>query len=240
MNNKPLQAIVLKADNSLEKNKIIDSYYNRDDINVVKITSERNDVDNTHLIYIKYYYNNINYTKYKIVVINGSERSNDISETYKAIKIVLDELKFNSCGKYTNDDILIYDIPHDFNGCLHCEKSNDRKHKYCKFNSQQDDDIITHIKNAEIVLFASPVYLDTPTGKMLNFLHRLSCVSEYSRRRIFNKIHAYTLAVGYCSGTKTVCHTLFGALEMLGFNIPPRSSRERILLWKDERIRGGL
>lgn len=89
-------------------------------------------------------------------------------------------------------------------------------------------------------MLGSPVYLDMPTPQMVAFLTRLNCKAENTNREFFRDKKAYLVATSFCSGTKTVLHTMMGACEMLGFTIEGRSTREYITLWQDDKLRGGM
>jgi len=165
----------------------------------------------------------------KLVVINGSYRRNGYT------KKCLDKEAERLRKKYKIQEIRYFFLDNQLVGCLH--------HQKCQIGCvvrDQFQEIATEIEGAERVLFGSPVYLDFPSPKLLAFLSRLSCYSENTQREFFRDKKAHFLATAYCSGTKTVIHTLMGACEMLGFTIEGRSSKEYIQLWQDRKIRGGM
>lgn len=165
----------------------------------------------------------------KLVVINGSYRKNRL--TKKCLDAEAQRLK----EKYKIREIKYFLLDDQLMACVHCDQ--------CQVGciiQDQFQKIAREIKDAERVLFGSPVYLDFPTPKLLAFLSRLTCYAENTEREFFRGKKAHFVATAYCSGTKTVIHTLMGACEMLGFTIEGRSSKEYVRLWKDRKIRGGM
>lgn len=165
----------------------------------------------------------------KLVVINGSYRRDGFT------KRCLDAEAERLQKRYGIVEMQYFFLDDQIVACLNCDK--------CQVGCVIEDqfqDIAKEIKNADAVLFGSPVYLDFPSPKMLAFLSRLNCYAESTKREFFRDKKAYFVAVAYCSGTKTVIHTLMAACEMLGFTIEGRSSKEYIQLWRDKKIRGGM
>jgi hypothetical protein len=58
-------------------------------------------------------------------------------------------------------------------------------------------------------------------------------------RLLFRNKNAYIMAVGDVSGTQKASSDVMIALNMLGFNLPPRCVYEHINNWQDKKIRGG-
>ena len=163
-----------------------------------------------------------------IITINGSYRPH-VGFTGKCLKA-----KAKQLSKKINGVAFHMTIRDEMTACRACHECQDP----CIIG----DDLHQFIENidvADVVLFGSPVYLDFPSPKLLALLSRLNCKAESTNRRFFKGKEAHILATGYCSGTKSVCHTIMGACEMLGFTIPGRSTYEYIQLWKDKKIRGG-
>lgn len=167
----------------------------------------------------------------KIVAINGSPRDDKISNTFNAIKEQLDFYK------KINPKLVIeyFKLPRAMSGCINCE--------HCQIGCIQTGDnfkeIVDKMQDATDVIIGSPVYLDMPTPSTVAFLTRLSSMGENTNREFFRDKNVHLLVTAFCSGTKTCLHTLMGACEMLGFNIPGRSTRELIFRWKDQTIHGG-
>lgn len=167
-----------------------------------------------------------------LIVINGSPHAE--GTTGKCLQIYAEHLM-----KKNNIESVIYKIiPVFLEGCLDCRQGCQ---KYCRFDDPCGffQSTIKIMEDCDYVLFGSPVYLDMPTGQMVNFLTRLNCMAENTNRKWFKDKKSFFLATGYCSGTKCVIRTMQGACEMLGFTIEGRSSREYIKTWKDKKIRGG-
>lgn len=165
----------------------------------------------------------------KLLVINGSYRINGYTAT--ALRVESDSIR----KKYNIDDVEYIFINDGISACNFCET--------CQFGCRIKDQfqtIVNAIIESERILIGSPVYLDFPSPKLLAFLSRFGFMTEKDDRRIPEGKKVHILACGYCSGTKTVIHSLMGALEMCGFTIEGRSTKEYIALWKDGKIRGGM
>lgn len=168
---------------------------------------------------------------HKLVVINGSPRSEEVSNTFKAL---MAEKNYLLCSNPI-DEVRYFQLPTNLSGCIDCRK--------CLVDCNIKDEfqeIVDAIEDADAVMLGSPVYLDMPTPQMVAFLTRLNCKAENTNREFFRDKKAYLVATSFCSGTKTVLHTMMGACEMLGFTIDGRSTREYISLWQDNKLRGGM
>jgi len=165
-----------------------------------------------------------------LIVINGSPHAD--GTTAKCLESFAEHLR----KKYSLKKVTFMDLPINIFGCKDCGNGCV---KYCRFRDTSFVSLINEIEESDYVLFGSPVYLDMPTGQMVNLLTRLNCMAENTNREWFKNKKAFFLATGYCSGTKCVIRTMQGACEMLGFTIEGRSSREYIKLWKDKKVRGG-
>jgi multimeric flavodoxin WrbA len=170
-----------------------------------------------------------NEDKMKLVIISGSPHAS--GSTIKA----LDKYGEYLVKIHGITEISKHILPVGLKGCQDCKKCNID----CNIKDECQN-IFNDIENADYVLFGSPVYLDMPTAQMIAFLTRLNCKAENTNREFFKGKKALCLATAFCSGTKTVIHTMFGALEMLGFTIEGRSSREYIQKWSDKKVRGGM
>lgn len=165
----------------------------------------------------------------KLVVVNGSYRR--LGFTQKCLSKEAERIM----KVYGIKEVEYFFLDDDLVACRHCPK--------CKIGCAFEDQfhvIAEALKDADRVLLGSPVYLDFPSPKLLAFLSRLTCYAENTKREFFRDKKAHLLAAAYCSGTKTVIHTLMGACEMLGFTIEGRSSKEYVQLWRDKKIRGGM
>lgn len=167
----------------------------------------------------------------KLVIVNGSPRSDKISNTYKAL---MAEKEF-ILKERPDMEVVYFKLPINMQGCVNCTKCN------VECNIRDDfSKIVKEIEDATCVMLGTPVYLDMPTPQMVAFLTRLNCKAENTERKFFKNKKVYLVATSFCSGTKTAIHTMMGACEMLGFTIDGRSTREYICLWKDNKLRGGM
>ena len=167
----------------------------------------------------------------KLVVVNGSPRPDNISNTYQALMAEVEFLK----EKNPEMETKYFKLPTNLSGCINCRE--------CSVDCNIKDnfqEIVETIEDADVVMLGSPVYLDMPTPEMVAFLTRLNCKAENTNREFFRDKKAYLVATSFCSGTKTVLHTMMGACEMLGFTIEGRSTREYITIWQSEICRGCL
>lgn len=166
----------------------------------------------------------------QLLVLNGSPHPDQT--TAKALKQYAEQLQ----KKYGIEAYCFINIDSAMLGCQDCGTCK----KYCRIEHPDNfGEIVTIMQDSDYVLFGTPVYLDMPTGQMVNLLTRLNCMAESTNREFFKNKKAFFLASAFCSGTKSAIHTMMGACEMLGFTIEGRSSREYIKLWKDKKIRGG-
>lgn len=167
----------------------------------------------------------------KLVIINGSPRSDNISNTYRALMAEKNYLE----DRNPIMEVSYFKLPTNFTGCINCPA--------CSVDCNIKDEfqrIVEKIADADAVMLGSPVYLDMPTPQMVAFLTRLNCKAENTNREFFRNKKAFLVATSFCSGTKTVLHKMMGACEMLGFTIDGRSTREYITLWQDNKLRGGM
>jgi multimeric flavodoxin WrbA len=168
-----------------------------------------------------------------LCTFNGSPHPD--GHTAKAIAAVTRHL----WEVYDLDCSTLIDIPVNLQGCLGCE--NCGRDKRCAVDDFTDSTMLfVNVRVANVILIATPVYLDMPTAQTVAFLTRLNRFAETTRsREMFKDKDVHLLAVSYCSGTKSAIHTMMGACEMLGFNIPGRCTWEHSLIWNDNKVRGG-
>jgi multimeric flavodoxin WrbA len=167
----------------------------------------------------------------KLIIINGSPRNDNLSNTYKAL---MAETNFY-LEKYPKLETKYFKLPKVMSGCQNCSVCNIE----CNLKDEFQD-IVKEIEDATDVLIGSPVYLDMPTPQIVSFLTRLNCKAENTDREFFKGKRVHLLSTAFCSGTKTCLHIMMGACEMLGFTIEGRSTREYITKWSDNKVRGGL
>lgn len=168
----------------------------------------------------------------KMVIINGSPRPDNISNTYKAL---MAEEKFYK-DKLPDLKTVYFKLPRDLKGCIGCEHCIPK----CVLQGDNFTKIVDEMGDATDVMLGSPVYLDMPTPQVVAFLTRLNCMAENTDRKFFADKAIHLVSTAFCSGTKTAIHSMMGACEMLGFTIRGRSTREYIAKWNDKKLRGGL
>ncbi|MBW3022668.1 NAD(P)H-dependent oxidoreductase [Candidatus Woesearchaeota archaeon] len=168
--------------------------------------------------------------KIKVLAVNGSPRKN--GETKKMLK---DEINKYWTGLYYESSIA--DLK-DMRECLACGGHQKNCEPECKIDDQMKE-LLPKVKGTDVLLVGSPVYMDLPTARTIAFLSRLTGQTKFNRRAYIGK-HASALSPAWCSGTKAVIGALTNALEMMGFEIQGRSSREYIKLWADDKTRGGV
>ena len=166
----------------------------------------------------------------RIVAVNGSPRTNGDTK-----RMLEEEIKRYWTNAYT--DVRKADLEH-ITECLACGGHQKKCRPGCVIDDQMTE-LLPLVKDCDALLIGSPVYMDLPTSRIVAFLSRLTLETKHNRRAYIGK-HAYAFATGYCSGTKAVIGAINNALEMMGFDIPGRSSREYIELWKDGKTRGGV
>lgn len=148
--------------------------------------------------------------KKNIVAITGSNNAN--SKTKKVTDKILDELiKLNSGYEYKN--ILLGDF--DIKYCIGCQKCF--KNGFCEMDNFDNFTFIREdMKNADIIIFTSPVYVDSVSGIMKTFLDRLSYQCHILS--LSGKL-GFTLAVGDQGGTEKVNEHLDSMLKHLGVKV---------------------
>ncbi|MGD0057089.1 MAG: flavodoxin family protein [Methanomassiliicoccales archaeon] len=107
----------------------------------------------------------------KVVAFNGSPRKN--GNTSIALQIVLDELKKEGIEtelvQFGSEGI------EDCTACLACVKNKDRK---CIIDSDNLNEYIEKMVEADGVILGSPVYFGNVTGQMKAFIDRVGYVSR--------------------------------------------------------------
>ncbi len=106
----------------------------------------------------------------KIVSVIGTAKSQD-SVTENVVNKLISEISSRSKNRIENITLKLADYKiNECVGCLQCFKS-------CRICDRYDDDIKKidlEINDADIIVFASPVYAHNITGKMKNFIDRIA------------------------------------------------------------------
>ncbi|VVB74191.1 Iron-sulfur flavoprotein [Candidatus Tiddalikarchaeum anstoanum] len=183
-----------------------------------------------------------------VIVTNFAESSNMMVDTINVLgvncsprkngdskRLIVEELSRYWSGPYYNN------ITVDLDGISECVACGGHQ-KNCRPECVFDDQMVTLkplVMKSDVLLLSSPVYMDLPTARAVAFLSRLTGETKYNRRAFIGKF-ASVLSPSWCSGTKNVISSLNNALEMMGFTIQGRSSREYVKLWQDNKTRGGV
>lgn len=102
----------------------------------------------------------------KVLLINGSPRKE--GNTFTALKEIATELAANEIESE------IFWIGNKFvRGCIGCGGCRERGEGRCVFGDDVCNDVIAKMNEADGLVVGSPVYYGTPTGNVLNLLHRM-------------------------------------------------------------------
>lgn len=166
----------------------------------------------------------------KVLAVNGSPRKKGDTR-----RLLEQEVERYWTGPYYSSEFVNLDSIEE---CLGCGGHQKNCRPECVIDDQMDE-LIPKVKDADVLILGSPVYMDLPTSRTIAFLSRLTGETKRNRRAYIGK-YASSVSSAWCSGTKTVTSSLNNALEMMGFSIQGRSSRENIKLWRDGKTRGGV
>ncbi len=106
----------------------------------------------------------------KVIAINGSPRAK--GNTYYAIKKVFEVLE-----KEGIETEIIHIGKEKVNGCLGCGKCYRTKDDRCVITDDEFNNWVEKLKEADGIIFASPVYWSGINGTMKSFLDRLFYVA---------------------------------------------------------------
>ena len=132
----------------------------------------------------------------KVIAINGSP--NKEGNTFHALSMVGDELKANGI------DFEILHIGHKMiHGCTACSKCAINKDEKCIIKTDDLNQWIQIIKEADGIIIGSPVYYSGIAGTMKSFLDRLFYVSGSNGGLLRQKVAAAVVAVRRSGGSVT-------------------------------------
>lgn len=132
----------------------------------------------------------------KVVAFNGSPRKE--GNTYQAIKIVTGELE--KAGIETE----IIHVGHKaIRGCIACGKCIENRDEKCSFTGDDVNEWVQKIKNADGVIFGSPVYYAGLNGTMKSFLDRAFYVANANGGLFRHKVGAAVVALRRSGGVTT-------------------------------------
>lgn len=102
----------------------------------------------------------------KVLLINGSPREQ--GNTYHAL---------NEAAKVLNeqgiDTEIVWIGTKPVRGCIACGTCMTRGNGHCAFNDDLCNSVIDKMNEAQGLIVGSPVYYGTPTGNVLNLIHRM-------------------------------------------------------------------
>jgi multimeric flavodoxin WrbA len=130
----------------------------------------------------------------------------------------------------------------DFLACHDCnnKKCENGIEQCCLEDTDRLFYFYSQIRANENIVFATPVYLNLPTPKLLSFLSRLNTYNDVNGRDLFKDYNAYISVIADVSGTQQTASVLMNSLNMLGFNFRGKCVTEHINEWKTEKVRGGF
>jgi multimeric flavodoxin WrbA len=132
----------------------------------------------------------------KVVAFNGSPRKE--GNTFQAIKVVTGEL--DKAGIETE----IIQVGHKtIRGCIACGKCIENKDEKCSFTGDDVNEWIQKIKNADGVIFGSPVHYAGVGATMKAFLDRAFYVATANGGLFRHKVGAAVVALRRSGGVST-------------------------------------
>ncbi|MGE5432970.1 MAG: flavodoxin family protein [Syntrophomonadaceae bacterium] len=133
----------------------------------------------------------------KVIAVNGSPRAD--GNTFHALNMVGDELKAGGI------DFEILHIGHKtIHGCLGCGKCSKNKDEKCSIKTDDLNDYIQKLKEADGILIGSPVYYSGIAGTMKCFLDRVFYVSGSNGNLFRHKVAGAVTAVRRTGGSATL------------------------------------
>jgi multimeric flavodoxin WrbA len=130
----------------------------------------------------------------KVLAINGSP--NKEGNTFHALNLVGNELKAGGI------EFEILHIGHKMiHGCTACGKCSIKKDEKCSIKTDDLNRWIQQVKEADGIIFGSPVYYSGIPGTMKSFLDRLFFVSGSNGNLLRQKVAAAVVAVRRTGGS---------------------------------------
>ena len=102
----------------------------------------------------------------KVLLINGSPRKE--GNTFTALKEIATELAANEI-----ESEIVWIGNKYVRGCIGCGGCRTKGEGRCVFGDDVCNDVIAKMNEADGLVVGSPVYYGTPTGNVLNLLHRM-------------------------------------------------------------------
>lgn len=133
--------------------------------------------------------------KMKVIAINGSPKAQ--GNTYHAIKLVLDEL-----NEQNIETEIIHIGKEKISGCMGCGACYKNKNDKCIIKDDSLNEWIEKLKDADGIIFASPVFYAGMNGTMKSFMDRLFYVAG-ANNLFRHKVGASLAAVRRSGGIPT-------------------------------------
>ena len=124
----------------------------------------------------------------KVVAFNGSSRKD--SNTAILLKTVLDEL-----GKEGIESEFIQLAGESLRGCIACRKCFERKDRRCAVDTDNLNEYLAKMIDAQGIILGSPVYFTDVTAKMKALIERCGYVSVANGGLLSRKVGASVVAV---------------------------------------------
>jgi multimeric flavodoxin WrbA len=130
----------------------------------------------------------------KVIAINGSPKKE--GNTFRALSMVGNELIA------VGIEFEILHIGHKMiHGCLACGKCAINKDEKCSIQSDELNDWIQQVKQADGIILGSPVYFSGISGTIKSFLDRIFYVSASNGNLFRHKVAAALVAVRRTGGS---------------------------------------
>lgn len=129
----------------------------------------------------------------KVVALNGSPKNN--GNTYEAIKAVAAELE-----KENIEVEIIHVGNKEVRGCLACNGCARNKNEKCVIQSDDVNEWIQKMKDADGIILGSPVYYSAIAGTMKAFLDRAFYVASSNGGMFRHKVGTSVVAVRRSGG----------------------------------------
>jgi multimeric flavodoxin WrbA len=132
----------------------------------------------------------------KVIAINGSPKKE--GNTFHSLSMIGDELKAGGI------EFEILHIGHKMiHGCMGCGKCAVNRDEKCSIKTDDLNQWIQQIKEADGIIIGSPVYYSGIAGTMKSFLDRLFFVSGSNGGLLRHKVAAAVVAVRRTGGSVT-------------------------------------
>lgn len=132
----------------------------------------------------------------KVIAFNGSPREN--GNTYHALKIVGEELE-----KEGIEFELLHIGNQTIRGCIACMGCVKNQNERCVIATDNMNEWIQKMKEADGILLGSPVHYSGIAGTMKSFLDRAFFVTSVNQSMLRNKVGASVVAVRRSGGVAT-------------------------------------